>query len=168
MLRTRSLPSTAAVVRYIFRLGALLPGTAFMSVLVVAIFIGTLWLTARQLFVVASNLTVNEMINRDRYGYLKAKDGSYWNPFDVGVFRNCLEFWTGTEPTDWYDMYTRRKDLDPTVESKPWTGTGLLRQMDAIRLALVEIRRRQQREREDRLLHMAAGRKHVEDLESGN
>ena len=140
-----------------FALGALKPGTAYMTLLVVFIFIGTLFLTGRQLLYITANLTVNEMINRKRYVYLKSMDGSYWNPFDEGPLHNCLAFWSGPD-TNWYAKYSSRKDADPVVESAPWTGNGILRYFDSLSEALIQRRIRRQREREDRLLQLAAGR----------
>ena len=40
----------------------------------------------------AKNITTNERINFKRYEYLKDAKGQFFNPFDVGVKTNLLQF----------------------------------------------------------------------------
>jgi hypothetical protein len=166
MLHSRVLPSTMMVVRYLFQLGERWPGPVYMTLMVIGIMFMTGLLATRQAFCIAANLTTNEMINRWKYDYLKAEDGSYWNPFDQGVPSNCLHFWGGSADADWYRIYTERKDLDPSSSLGSYTGTSLIRWMDATRRALHEARLRRRKEGEERLLRLAAGRSNV-DVESG-
>ena len=42
---------------------------------------------------IISNITTNEKANYTRYRHFKTEDGSFHNPFDRGVFYNCLEYW---------------------------------------------------------------------------
>lgn len=57
----------------------------------VFIFCGTTFLAARQLFLVAANLTTNELLLRGKYGYLRAADRAFLNPFDEGPAPNCVQ-----------------------------------------------------------------------------
>ena len=70
---------------------------------------------ARMILGVASNLTVNEMMNTPKYEYLKTvgKDGEprYRNVFDAGVRINCLHFWRDVDHRrDWDGFYAAAKD----------------------------------------------------------
>lgn len=151
VLRTHELPPLWAVARYIFTLGALMPGTTYMTVLVVAICGGTTYLTARQLWCVCANLTINEWIMRRRYDYLKAEDGSFFNPFDQAPLGNCIQFWAAERP-DWYQMYTERKDLIPDIHAPAWSVTRMLRKLDETKVALQESREKRRREKEEWML----------------
>lgn len=74
-------------------------GQLLLCVVQVPIFVSTVFLVARGAFCAASNLTVNELANRERYAYLKhSSDGGsgefflYCNRFDRGVARNLAAF----------------------------------------------------------------------------
>jgi len=69
---------------------------------------------ARMYLGVASNLTVNEMINTAKYEYLKTAgdDGEprYRNIFDAGARINCLHFWRDVDHRrDWDGFYAAAK-----------------------------------------------------------
>ena len=49
-------------------------------------------LTVEQASNISSNLTTNEMINHERYSYLTGPDGSFRNPYDHGIKKNCSDF----------------------------------------------------------------------------
>ncbi|XP_024631328.1 protein S-acyltransferase 24 [Medicago truncatula] len=51
-----------------------------------------LGLTVEQASNISSNLTTNEMINHERYSYLKGPDGRFRNPYDHGIKKNCSDF----------------------------------------------------------------------------
>ena len=48
-------------------------------------------LTITQAAQIARNVTTNEMANWPRYKYLQRGNGSFKNPFDRGLVKNCLE-----------------------------------------------------------------------------
>jgi len=45
-----------------------------------------------QLGQASRNITTNERINWKRYTYLQDDRGRYYNAFDIGWRRNCMEF----------------------------------------------------------------------------
>ncbi|GFR51788.1 hypothetical protein Agub_g14245 [Astrephomene gubernaculifera] len=57
------------------------------------------FLAVRQAFCILANLTANELINRQRYNYLKHElGGGYCNRFDRGPLYNCFTFWLERNP----------------------------------------------------------------------
>ncbi len=63
------------------------------NLLIVQLFIclGTSYLLFRQCLCAAANLTTNELLLRHKYGYLKAADHTFLNPFDEGPAANCIQ-----------------------------------------------------------------------------
>ena len=88
---------------------------------------------------------------RGKYDYLKAKDLTFFNPFDAGPVENCIRFWS-TERPDWYGIYSTRTDLDPETSLSIYSVSRLLRRWDAIKIQLAEIRKNRDRQREEWLL----------------
>ncbi|KAL4534532.1 hypothetical protein Ndes2526A_g05423 [Nannochloris sp. 'desiccata'] len=138
-----------------------LPGTAYMSLLVVAIILGTVSLAGRQLFCILINMTTAELLRRQKYQHFRSEiDGKFFNPFDQGVLNNCVTFWQEERP-DWYTMYdeSRKNGENPANRSNGasgffsgWKMSKLLRQADDTKAALMERRERKRIEREDVLL----------------
>jgi palmitoyltransferase len=151
-----ALPSAWAVSRGVFALGAEAPGTTYMTCLTAGLIAGTGYLAARQLFCVAAGLSVSELLLRQRTDYLKAADGSFFNPFDAGPAANAARFWRRERP-DWYAIYEARRGLDPDAAAPPRSVTRLLRRWDAARAALTAARAREARRREEVLLRRFGG-----------
>jgi len=129
-----------------------------MALLMTPILGGTAFLAGRMVLCIASNLTTNELILRRRFDYLKAADGSFYNPFDRGPAANCAQFFAAKRP-DWYAVYSERKDLDPEVSVSKWSVSWMLRRVDVARRALVEARQRRQAEKEEWILRNYGGGK---------
>jgi palmitoyltransferase len=146
----------------VWKVFSALPGTAYMSLLVVAIILGTLSLAGRQLFCVVINMTTAEFLRRQKYQHFKSEiDGKFFNPFDQGVLNNCIIFWQADRP-DWYTMYDESRKIkehpDDSLRDGPsgflngWKMSRLLRHVDDMKVAVMERRERKRREREDMLI----------------
>ena len=55
-------------------------------------------LLSTQTVMIVSNLTTNERANYQRYHHFKTSDGKYRNPFNRGLWMNCLEYWKIVAP----------------------------------------------------------------------
>lgn len=66
----------------------------------VPFFIGCLFLLGRALICIAANLTVNELMNRQRYSHFNHELAGYCNRFDRGLLYNCYQFWL-SPAQDW-------------------------------------------------------------------
>jgi len=79
--------------------------------LCVGILVGSL--TGQQMFRVMRNLTTNEVMNANRYSYVKIGPREYRNDFDMGFDQNCREFFTfsAIERSAWKP----RKKLSPAI-----------------------------------------------------
>ncbi len=64
-------------------------------------------LLSRMAVLAASNLTVNEWMNRSRYQYLTHELAGYCNRFDRGIGTNCLQFWVAPGGRDWWAEWER-------------------------------------------------------------
>lgn len=136
-----------------------MPGTAYMTLLVVAIILGTISLAGRHVFCILINMTTAELLRRQKYQHFKSEvDGKFFNHFDQGILNNCVMFWQEERP-DWYTMYDEsRKNIENSEESRRssfpngWKMSGLLRKVDDIKEAVMERRERKRIEREDMLL----------------
>ncbi|GAB4820982.1 hypothetical protein N2152v2_008028 [Parachlorella kessleri] len=117
------LPSAWAIVRHTFALGKVYPGSAYLALLMVPITLGTAALAGRQAFCVLANLTTNELLGRDKYGYLHAQDGTFSNPFDKGPLTNCAQFWSNGRP-DWYSAYAAAHQQQAHDEEQQEQGDG--------------------------------------------
>jgi palmitoyltransferase len=78
-----------------------------------------------QVHYVASALTTNESINYSKYDYLQSDNPviqygrthrEFRNPFDRGIVRNCLQFWTDTGDA-WLRIYRLSDVPRPDTES---------------------------------------------------
>lgn len=127
------------------------PGMAYLSLIVIPITLGTGYLTFRQIYCIVANLTTNEYIKRHKYEYLKGDDGTFLNPFDNGILNNCTQFWESKRP-DWYDLYSKKRQLGPDGGVVPCSMTALVRKYDAIHLAINDAWQRRQRQREEWLI----------------
>ncbi|XP_031481616.1 protein S-acyltransferase 24-like isoform X2 [Nymphaea colorata] len=56
------------------------------------LFLSVATLTTVQISQISNNITTNEMANVMRYSYLKGPDGTFRNPYDRGVWKNCSSF----------------------------------------------------------------------------
>ena len=56
--------------------------------------LSTMVLCVTQLKMIASNVTTNESVNMGRYRHFRGPDGRIKNPFDMGMKRNVLQFFT--------------------------------------------------------------------------
>ena len=112
----------------IWTVASAIPGTAYMSLLLLAIFTLTLFLVGRQLFGLLGNMTTNEIICRRRYEHFKAPDGTFLNPFDQGPLTNCIVFWQEERP-DWYEVYSKTREGG--FKSVDWGVSKALKQADA-------------------------------------
>ena len=83
-------------------------GILFFVACGVSVLIPVLLLVSSQLAQVARNITTNELMNLHRYAYLRAADGTFKNPFDKGVFKNVVSFFSASAPT--YDEREREGD----------------------------------------------------------
>jgi len=50
------------------------------------------------------NITVNERINHQRYGYLKDGKGQFFNPFNRGIIKNMKEYLQLIRPLEECDI----------------------------------------------------------------
>lgn len=144
-------PSIFHLMTYWPSLAKELPGPCFMTLLLIPIIIGTFSMVLRQIFCIAGGITPNELLVRGKYDYLKAKDLTFFNPFDAGPVENCIRFWS-TERPDWYGIYSTRTDFDPETSLSIYSVSRLLRRWDAIKIQLAEIRKNRDRQREEWLL----------------
>jgi hypothetical protein len=150
----------------VWKVFSALPGTAYMSLLVVCIIIGTVSLAGRQFFCILINLTTAELLRRQKYQHFRSEsDGKFFNPFDQGVLTNCTMFWQEERP-DWYTMYVESRKTEnhdggggnrnggTIIDSclNGWKMSRLLRQADEMRAALIEQREKKRIEREEILL----------------
>ncbi len=146
----------------VWKVFSTLPGTAYMTLLVVAIILGTISLAGRQVFCILINLTTAELLRRQKYQHFKSEiDGKFFNPFDQGVLNNCVAFWQ-TERPDWYTMYDEARKgsngghggngENSSGFGGRWKMSKLLRQADDVKEALMERRKRKQIEREELLI----------------
>ncbi|CAK4733170.1 unnamed protein product [Aphanomyces euteiches] len=55
--------------------------------------IPTFVLFGLQLRNIGANLTTNEVFNKAKYSYLKDDMDQFFNPFDQGIWLNCVAFW---------------------------------------------------------------------------
>lgn len=133
----------------VWTVASAIPGVAYMSLLVVGILCSTLFLVGRQIFCVASNMTVNELMCRKKYDHFKAPDGTFLNPFDQGLAPNCLVFWQEERP-DWYEVYAKTREGG--YVGVDWGVSKALKQADALRAALHERREKKKKDREEWLL----------------
>uniref|UniRef100_A0A7S3DJE5 Palmitoyltransferase n=1 Tax=Palpitomonas bilix TaxID=652834 RepID=A0A7S3DJE5_9EUKA len=70
-----------------------------------------------------TNFTSNESVNWHRYEHFKGADGSYNNPFSMGMLRNAMEFFHLTPtPADYVDVRSATKRVD---ESEKWSPTAI-------------------------------------------
>ncbi|KAF8111893.1 hypothetical protein N665_0071s0032 [Sinapis alba] len=68
------------------------PGAAVFLFLDLLIFIATMTLTISQAYMIARNITTNELWNTKRFNYLRGPDGRFYNPYNHGWRRNCSDF----------------------------------------------------------------------------
>lgn len=109
-------------------------GLLLMAVVQMPLLLMALTLGARMAFGIASNLTVNEMINRGRYDYMKHAGAGYCNRFDRGLLANCMQFWFPPRSLDWSSELAageRAMQLARSTVLKPWTPTTFIRAYDA-------------------------------------
>ncbi|EFN58648.1 hypothetical protein CHLNCDRAFT_140901 [Chlorella variabilis] len=180
VLHSHSLAGALQVAANIGSLARLWPGTLYASLVVAFIFCGTSFLLARQALCVAGSLTTNELLMRHKYGYLKAADHSYKNPFDEGPASNCVQFWGEARP-DWYALYIKRQQYQGAVPEPddpeqpgppqgsagasgeaPWhppafSVTSLLRRWELTREVLLASRQAKRERREQWLLQQYGG-----------
>ncbi|KAL4457408.1 hypothetical protein ABPG75_012273 [Micractinium tetrahymenae] len=110
VLSRHTLAGVLEAVQQVPALARLWPGTLLTSLVVLFICLGTTFLLLRQCLCAAANLTTNELLLRHKYGYLKAADHTFLNPFDEGPAANCVQFWSEARP-DWYSLYVQRQHL---------------------------------------------------------
>ena len=144
-------PSIFQLIAYWPSLAKELPGPCFMTLLLIPIILGTFFMVLRQLFCIAGGITPNELLVRGKYDYLKAKDMTFFNPFDAGPVENCIQFWS-TERPDWYGIYSARTDLNPENSLSAYSVSRLLRRWDSIKIQLAQIRKNRDKQREEWLL----------------
>ncbi|KAG7583774.1 Ankyrin repeat [Arabidopsis suecica] len=70
------------------------------------IFIATMTLTISQSYMLARNITTNELWNAKRFSYLRGPDGRFYNPYNHGWRRNCTDFFV--------HGYTRDDEVVPS------------------------------------------------------
>lgn len=68
------------------------PGAAVFLFFDLLIFIATMTLTISQAYMIARNITTNELWNTRRFSYLRGPDGRFYNPYNHGWRRNCSDF----------------------------------------------------------------------------
>ncbi|CDY37217.1 BnaA09g08380D [Brassica napus] len=68
------------------------PGAAVFLFFDLLIFIATMTLTISQAYMIARNITTNELWNTRRFSYLRGPDGRFYNPYNHGWQRNCSDF----------------------------------------------------------------------------
>ncbi|CAN7025331.1 unnamed protein product [Brassica oleracea var. botrytis] len=68
------------------------PGAAVFLFFDLLIFIATMTLTISQAYMIARNITTNELWNTRRFSYLRGADGRFYNPYNHGWRRNCSDF----------------------------------------------------------------------------
>ncbi|ESQ51112.1 hypothetical protein EUTSA_v10022988mg [Eutrema salsugineum] len=68
------------------------PGAAVFLFFDLLIFIATMTLTISQAYMIARNITTNELWNSKRFSYLRGPDGRFYNPYNHGWRRNCTDF----------------------------------------------------------------------------
>ena len=66
------------------------------------------FLVARQAVCIAGNLTINELLNSHKYGYMRRDDDTFYNRFDRGPVTNCVQFWSSAAVA-WDDMYHQER-----------------------------------------------------------
>lgn len=131
-------------------------GAIMMFLTVIPIILGTGFQVLRQIFCILAGLTPNELIVREKYGYLKDKNLLFFNPFDLGPLDNCIKYWSSDRP-DWYSIYSERTDLNPEIATPRASFSNVLRLWDKSKKALQESRAKKAREREERLLEAYGG-----------
>uniref|UniRef100_A0A1J3HW84 S-acyltransferase n=1 Tax=Noccaea caerulescens TaxID=107243 RepID=A0A1J3HW84_NOCCA len=68
------------------------PGAAVFLFFDFLIFTATMTLTISQAYMIARNITTNELWNAKRFSYLQGPDGRFYNPYNHGLRRNCSDF----------------------------------------------------------------------------
>ncbi|KAL1193991.1 putative protein S-acyltransferase 23 [Cardamine amara subsp. amara] len=63
-------------------------------------------LTISQAYMIARNITTNELWNAKRFSYLRGADGRFYNPYNHGWRRNCTDFFV--------HGYTRDDEVVPS------------------------------------------------------
>jgi len=46
-------------------------------------------------YLVITNMTTNESLNRKKYKYLRDVNGRFMNPYSAGLIANIMAFWRG-------------------------------------------------------------------------
>lgn len=62
------------------------------------------FLVCRHAICIAGNLTVNELLNRHKYGHLRRDDNTFYNRCDRGPASNCVQFWASSKVA-WDEIY---------------------------------------------------------------
>jgi DHHC palmitoyltransferase len=144
----------------VWKIFGTLPGTAYMTLLVIAIILGTISLAGRQLFCIVINMTTAELLRRQKHQHFRSEiDGKFFNPFDQGILTNCTMFWQEERP-DWYSMYDESRKQGGEILSNNgsnglfngWRISSLLKKADDIKAVLIERRERKRIEREEWLI----------------
>lgn len=66
-------------------------------------------LTCFHLYLIATNLTTNEVMNGKKYYWFRDGSGRKFNPFDRGVLRNFKQFFFEHKPQDFDGIYEAQK-----------------------------------------------------------
>ena len=79
-----------------------------VAVLQVPLVMVVAFLVGRHAICIAGNLTINELLNSDRYDYMRRDDATFYNRFDRGPAPNCLQFWTSKQVA-WDEVYHQER-----------------------------------------------------------
>ncbi|KAL1193987.1 putative protein S-acyltransferase 23 [Cardamine amara subsp. amara] len=102
----RSIPHTHARESWIQHLVIEHPDAAVFLFFDFLIFIATMTLTISQAYMIARNITTNELWNAKRFSYLRGADGRFYNPYNHGWRWNCTDFFV--------HGYTRDDEVVPS------------------------------------------------------
>lgn len=130
------------------------PGKVLLIVIEIPLVMVMAFLVARQAVCIAGNLTINELLNSHKYGYMRRDDDTFYNRFDRGPVTNCVQFWSSAAVA-WDDMYHQERlavasnsmSLVPAMSI-----SGLIRYREDFKQRMDDLRIYRQLKREEDLL----------------